>query len=566
MRSKVITSFLQKLGSDLVEQGVITQSQLDQARTETEDTGENMGEALVRLGFADYKLVNKFIGDGLNIPTLELEDYEIDPATAALIDEDTARGHSMIPLFEIEDVITIAMVDPFDIFAIDKIRDITNKIVEPVLASEKDIRDKIDSFWGEHNKLDELMDDLTERSAHDAVNHTFDEEASEGIQTDDRPVIKLVDSIFSDAIERGSSDIHLEPEEGKLKVRYRVDGVLHDISSFGAEYQAAVIARIKYMADMDIGKRRVPQDGKIHRVIDGKKFDFRVSTYPVVYGEKLVMRILDLSSVRVDLGELGLDPDLLGRYRQITQGNNGIILVTGPTGSGKTTTLYATLNEIRAEHLNITTIEDPVEYEMRGVNQGQVDVKGGVTFASALRAIVRQDPDVILVGEIRDGETSELSVRAALTGHLVFSTLHTNSASGAISRLTDMGIEPFLIASTVRGVLAQRLVRLICPDCRKEYKPEPREYELLDVETSSSPVFFRGEGCQACGGTGFRKRIGIYELLTVSSDIRGLILEKAPDSVIEEAAVRSGMKTMKMDGASKVLQGLTTVDEVMRVI
>ncbi len=565
MQSKVISSFLEKIGDDLVERNIITRSQFEQARLEKEKTEENMGEILVRLGFTDQDRINRYIGDGLQIPYLELEHYDIDPSAADLIDESIARKYRIIPLFEIENVITIAMVDPFDIFAIEKIRGITNMVVEPVLAGEKDILKAIDSYWGEKTRMDEFIGGLAGDPSGQGSGGSAEDLPDGGAQIDDRPIIKLVDSIFTDAVKKGSSDIHIEPESDKVRIRYRIDGVLHDVSIIDKEHQPAVISRIKFMAKMDIGQRRMPQDGKIHRLIDDRKIDFRVSTYPIVYGEKVVLRILDLSSVRVKLDDLGFDPKVLGQYREAAALSNGIILVTGPTGSGKTTTLYATLNEINSNDLNIVTIEDPVEYEMRGINQGQVDVKAGVTFASALRAIVRQDPDVILVGEIRDHETAELAVRAALTGHLVFSTLHTNTASGSVSRLVDMDVEPFLLASTIKGVIGQRLVRLICGECRHEYRPEEREYELLGLDGHRSKPFFRGNGCRACNSTGYRGRIGIYEYLEMNDEIRGLVLEKVPDTVIQASAIRRGMRTMRMDGADKVLRGLTTFQEVMRV-
>ena len=563
MESKVISIFLEKLGEDLIEQGAITRSQLEQARQEKQESGENLGEVLVRLGFSDQRKINKYIGDGLDIPSIELTHYDIDPVAAETIEESVARKYRIIPMFEIEDVITIAMVDPFDIFAIEKMQGITGKIIEPVLATEKDVLTKIDLFWGEKNQLDELMDELAVDSGSEKIIVPGD--GDQDVVVDDRPIIKLVDSVFSDAVKKGASDIHIEPESDLVRIRYRIDGVLQDISLVDYAYHAAMSTRVKYMAKMDIGQRRVPQDGKIHRSIGGRKIDFRVSTYPVVYGEKIVLRILDLKSVRVKLDDLGFDSEVLADYREVARLSNGVVLVTGPTGSGKTTTLYATLNEIKAEHLNITTIEDPVEYEMKGISQGQVDVKAGITFASALKAIVRQDPDVILVGEIRDQETAELAIRAALTGHLVFSTLHTNTAAGSVSRLLDMGLEPFLLASTIRGVLGQRLVRLICKECREQYEPAKREYDLLGLDPGVIPHLFRGAGCPSCNNTGYKGRIGIYELLRMSPGIRDLVLEKAPDTGIQSEAVRSGMIMMRTDGARKVVKGLTTFDEVMRV-
>ncbi|MBU8923377.1 MAG: Flp pilus assembly complex ATPase component TadA, partial [Bacteroidales bacterium] len=344
MESKVISVFLEKLGEDLVERGVITTSQLEQARQEREGSGENLGEVLVRLGFSNQQKINKYIGDGLDIPSIELAHYDIDSAIAEMIEEDTARKYRIIPMFEIEDVITIAMVDPFDIFAIEKMQGITGKIIEPVLASESDVLNAIDSFWGEKNRLDEFMDELAIDTGSDGSNDPADETGNSDAEVDDRPIIKLVDSIFSDAVLKGASDIHIEPESDLVRIRYRIDGVLQDISKVDYGHHAAISTRIKYMAKMDIGQRRVPQDGKIHQSIEKRKIDFRVSTYPVVYGEKIVLRILDLKSVRVKLDDLGFDGEVIDDYREIAGLSNGVVLVTGPTGSGKTTTLYATLN------------------------------------------------------------------------------------------------------------------------------------------------------------------------------------------------------------------------------
>ncbi|MBN1165350.1 MAG: Flp pilus assembly complex ATPase component TadA [Candidatus Krumholzibacteriota bacterium] len=565
MESKVISSFLEKLGEELVGRGLITRNQLDQAGRKKMETGENMGEVLVRLGFVSQQEINKYIGDGLNIPHIELEHYDIDPEAILLIDEQTARKYRIIPLFEIEDVITIAMVDPFDIFAIEKVRGMTNKVIEPVLASENDIMSAIDSFWGREKRLNEFVDGLTTDGTSD---YSPDPGAGGPPATtleNDTQIINLVNSIFNDAVTGGASDIHLEPEGDRIKIRFRVDGILREASSLDIDYHSALTGRIKFLARMDIGQRRLPLDGKIHLILDDRKIDLRVSTYPVVKGEKILLHILDPGSVRSELDTLGISRDTIVKYRETVSCGNGVILVTGPTGSGKTTTLYSTLNEIKGEHLNIMTIEDPVEYEMSGVNQGQVDEKAGITFSSALRAIVHQDPDVILVGEIRDPETAALAVRAGLTGHLVFSALHTDTAAGAISRLRDRGVEPFLLASTIRGILGQRLVRLICSDCREEYRPSEREYRLLGLEGSKSPSLFRGAGCKKCNSSGYRGRIGIYELLIPDREIRELILSSAPDTIVQEKAVGQGMVTLRADGADKVLRGLTTCDEVIRV-
>ncbi len=557
--TKIISTFLDRLGNDLVENGYITRSQLEEATRRSREEGIHLGESLIELNFISRELLNEFLEDRLSIPTIDLKDYDIDMAAASLIREETARKYRIMPLFEIEEVITVAMADPFDIFAIEQIEGITDKVVEPVLTSGESVVHAIDSFWGAESDIDNVIDGLNEE---------MEIEDAEGIKEEDieveaGPIVKLVDSIIRNAVDADASDIHLEPGSNRLRVRYRIDGLLQNISSLDYKLYSPVATRIKYMTRMDIGMRRKPQDGKIHLDDGPGNIDLRVSTYPTVHGEKVVLRILDLSRARVDMEKLGFQEKILSRYRKVIAHNTGVVLVTGPTGSGKTTTLYSTLSELRGEHVNITTIEDPVEYQMEGINQGQVNQKAGVTFASALRAIVRQDPDIILVGEIRDRETAELAIRAALTGHLVFSTLHTNTAAGAITRLIDMGIEPFLLASTVRGVLGQRLIRRICPRCKTGFSPDDEQLSILG--RGDNVTLYRGKGCDYCRSGGYRGRIGIFELLTVNSSIRELIMERSADSVIQEKAAEVGMKTMRQAGFDLVLEGETTIGEVLRV-
>jgi len=562
--TKVVSTLLDKLGSELVESGLITQSQLNEAQKYIEESGGHLGEALLELGYISMDKLNEFIAERLNIPYVDLSQYDIDLATANLIDEETARKYKIIPLFEIEDVVTVAMADPLNVFVIENLRGLTNKSVEPVLASEESILSAIDSFWGVKSQIGGFIEEL--KSSDDeftSVARKLEEEVESELV--DKPIIKLVNSIIEEAVDSGASDIHIEPYENCVRVRFRIDGVLTEISKLDYRYHSPIVTRFKVMTKMDIGQKRVPQDGRIHIKVKGRKIDLRVSTYPVVYGEKVVLRILDLSRVHVSLDSIGFEPSVLSTYRKLIRSSHGIILVTGPTGSGKTTTLYATLNEINENNLNITTIEDPVEYEVKGINQGEVDEKAGVTFASALRSILRQDPDVILVGEIRDAETAELAIRAALTGHLVFSTLHTTSSAGAVSRLIDMGIEPFLLASTIKGIVGQRLVRVICNNCKTEYSAELEELSSIGIEDMGVKVLFRGTGCNECRGSGYRGRMGIFELLVPDTEIRKLIVERVPDGVIHEAAVRKGMITIRQDGINKVLKGLTTINEVLRV-
>jgi type IV pilus assembly protein PilB len=560
MEANVTHKFLDSLGDNLVNLGFITESQLEEAVEEMEGSEKHLGEILTELNFITDEKLNEFIEENLKIPVLDLDEYEADPNLVGLVDENVARKYGIVPLFEIENVLTVAMSDPLNVFAIEKIKGITNRVVEPVMASSKSINRAINKLWSMENSISRVVDGIDSSIPDDEVDIAdFEKAASEA------PIIKLTNSIIEKAVEENASDIHVEPEKDSVRIRYRIDGVLTEIDTLEKKYLSAVVTRIKVMGGMDIGQRRLPQDGKARFDYQDREIDLRISTYPVIYGEKVVLRILDTHNVITSLESLGLNEYTLERYRRISSGSNGIILVTGPTGSGKTTTLYSTLNEIISEKLNITTIEDPIEYEMPGINQGQVNRKAGVTFASALRSIVRQDPDIILVGEIRDLETAELAIRAALTGHLVFSTLHTNTAAGAISRLLDMGIEPFLLASSVRGVLGQRLVRKICQNCATDYAPPEHQREALDLDTGEQVEFRRGEGCSKCRKLGYSGRTGIYEIMAVDNTIREMILDRASDDMIQEAAVEEGMITMRRDGVRKIADGITTCSEVLRV-
>jgi len=560
MESNLTHKFLDGLGENLVKLGFITESQLEEALEEMEKSEKHLGEILTGLNFISDEKLNEFIEENLKIPVLDLDEYEADPNLVNLIDERTARKYGIVPLFEIEDVLTVAMSDPLNVFAVEKIKGITSKIVEPVMASKKSINNAINELWNMENSISRVVDEIdSEIWEGEEEEANFEKAASEA------PIIKLTDTIIDDAVRENASDIHIEPEKNFVRIRYRIDGVLTEIKTLEKKLLSPVVTRIKVIGGIDIGQRRIPQDGKARFKAQGRDIDLRISTYPVVHGEKIVLRILDTRNVLSSLESLGLEGSTLSGFRRISGSSNGIVLVTGPTGSGKTTTLYSILNEISEEHLNITTIEDPIEYEMSGINQGQVNRMAGITFASALRSIVRQDPDIILVGEIRDRETAELSVRAALTGHLVFSTLHTNTAAGAVSRMLDMGIEPFLLSSSIRGVLAQRLVRKICSHCSTEYRPPDTQLETLGIPLDDDIAFFRGDGCSKCRGIGYSGRTGIYELLIVDDKIAELVLERRSDSIIQKTAVENGMITMRRDGIRKIVDGVTTCDEVLRV-
>jgi len=558
---------LDKLESKLVEEGLITGEQLHTALKKKKEEGKHLGEILLELGFVTSDKLNQFIARHLGIPYVDLNDYSIDPKVVALFDEATARKYKMIPLFQIEDVVTIAMADPVDVFAIDQIKSIAKLKIEPVVATEESIFKAIDNFFGGKKHLQELKEQMEEKDEEqpdkDLIQPETPELEEKGLGG---PAVKIVNAILVQAVKEEASDIHIEPDKDKMRVRFRIDGFLYDVSSFPSHYLPAIVSRIKILAKLDIGEKRKPQDGKIHLNISGKKIDLRISTYPVVYGEKVAIRILDLTKAQVRLEDLGFSKKTLEKYKQLLSLPNGIILVTGPTGSGKTTTLYATLNSLNKETKHIITIEDPVEYELSDINQGQVDPKAGMTFANALRSMLRQDPDIIMVGEIRDQETASLAIQAALTGHLVFSTLHTNDAPGAVTRLLDMGVEPYLLSSSLKGVLAQRLVRKICPKCTETYVPEEDILKKFDLTPDTAPKLRRGKGCLFCRMSGYKGRTGLLELLIPDKKLVELINKKAPVNLLKEAALKSGMTTMREEGVRKVLEGITTFEEVQRVI
>jgi len=565
--TKLTVKLLDQLGNKLVEQGLLTQEQLDEAQKREKGTKEHLGELLLKLNFISPETLNEFIARQLEIPHVDLKNYSIDSEVLSLIDEKIARRYKIIPLFKIENVVTVAMVDPLDIFAIDNIKSLTNLEIEPVLASEEGISQAINQFYGAEDYLGQAVEELEKEDEVSLRLKEEPEEVSFGEVSDQRPMIKMVNSIINQAVKEDASDIHIEPEKDRLRIRLRVDGYLYDVSTLSKKYHAPIISRIKVLAKLDIGQKRKPQDGKIHLTVGDKRIDLRISTYPVIYGEKMAIRVLDLGKAKVKLKDIGFSENTQERYNRIIKEPNGIILVTGPTGSGKTTTLYASLNSINTEGINITTIEDPIEYQLENINQGNVDQKAGVTFSVALRTILRQDPDVIMVGEIRDQETAELAIRAALTGHLVLSTLHTNDSAGAIARLLDVGAEPFLLSSSIKGIIAQRLVRKVCHKCRKPYQPDPELLLKLGLKNEGQDItFYKAEGCSACRNSGYKGRTGIFELLITDEKIRDLIIKKEDSNKIKQAAVEGGMTTLREEALKKVLSGITTLEEASRVM
>jgi type IV pilus assembly protein PilB len=484
---------------------------------------------------------------------VDLDSYLIDEKVLDLVPESLARRYQLIPLFKIGNTLTVAMADPHNIHALDEVMLKTGCEVEPVVSSDVQIRKAIDEYYGVSGSIEEIV-------------KGFAEQGPESLGPEQAPAVKLLDLIIAKAIREGVSDIHLEPDEKGVHTRYRIDGVLHEVSSLPKNLQSAIISRVKVMGNMDIAESRAPQDGRSHLKTEDKEIELRISTFPTIYGENVVLRILDQSSALMGLEDLGFSKDTIRRYEALIKRPHGIILVTGPTGSGKTTTLYASLNSINCPEKNIITIEDPVEYRLNLIRQTQINPKAGVTFAAAIKSVLRQDPDVIMVGEIRDFETAQTAIRAALTGHLVFSTLHTNDAPGALTRMMDMGVEPYLISSSVVGVLAQRLVRTICPKCKELHQPEDRIAKTLGVAKEKDPVFYWGKGCKNCRQTGYKGRTGLFELLAVNDPIRDLILQRKPAGTIRKVARETqSMKTLREDGVDKVSRGITTIDEVAKV-
>jgi type IV pilus assembly protein PilB len=548
------------LGEMLIDEGLITPEQLNRAIEQQKQSGLRLGQLLIRMGLVTEEGIIAALGDQAGIPYVNLDNYIIDPKVISLIPESLARANLIIPLFKIGTTLTIAMADPLNVKAIDEARRKVGCEVDTAVSTEEQIRRAIDSYFGLSSSIEDIVKEALEGDLKVTV---------EGAGMDagvEAPIIRLANLIIFQAVRDNASDIHLEPDEHKLGVRYRIDGILHETVSPPKHLQAALISRIKVMANMDIAETRAPQDGGFQINTDGRTIEFRVSSFPTIYGENIVLRILDQSKSVLDLEDLGFSPEILSRYQALLTSPYGIILVTGPTGSGKTTTLYAALNSINSIDKNIITIEDPVEYRLPLIRQTQVNPKAGVTFASGMRSILRQDPDVIMVGEMRDVETAEMAFEAALTGHLVFSTLHTNDAAGALARLLHLGIEPFLVASPTIAVLAQRLVRTICPNCRAPYRPSPRLLQGFRLEENIEQKFYRGKGCKACRNTGFRGRTGIYELIALNEEIRKLILENASTTAIRQAAKRSqNMNSLREDGLAKVLKGITTLEEVDRI-
>ncbi len=545
------------IGDILLREKKISQEDLERGLELQADSHDNLGDILIKENIVSEESVAEALGIQTKMPYLELEDFTIDIETLKILKADDARKLKAMPLFIIDETLTVAISDPSDVLTIDEITRTTLLDVEPVLSTPSAIERALDSYYG----TGELMKSrsTTEEAAAEFKDFGADTAA------EDVSVVQMVDMIINQAVKTSASDIHIEPREHELRIRYRVDGALQEVFTPPKKLQSAIISRVKILASLDIAETRLPQDGRIQHKIADRKIDMRISTYPTFFGEKIVIRVLDSEGAKISLPALGLTGDTLTQYRKLIKSPNGIILVTGPTGSGKTTSLYASINEINKEELNIITIEDPIEYQLPNINQGQVNPKAGVSFSTALRSILRQDPDVIMVGEIRDLDTAALAIQAALTGHLVFSTVHTNDAAGAIARLINMGIEEFMVASTVRGVIAQRLVRKLCNECAKRYRPTDDEITALRLKPSDDIIFRKPVGCMSCRKTGYQGRTGLYEILVPNQEIIDIILSGGSSMDIRNAAVKAGMQTLRMQGLEKVIKGLTSIDEIMAI-
>ncbi len=552
---------MKQLGDILVEDGLVTQTELAEAFDEHQRAGRALGRVLVDRGVLSESQLVAALAKQIGMRFVDLTDFPVDGAALASVPQAVSRRYNALPIGYEDGKLLVAMSDPANVFALDDIRSITGVDVKPVVATKADVLSAINRYHRAEGDLDDISMALDQEEEDDLSN------LKEVVE--DAPIVKFVNLLITQAINDRASDIHLEPTERDLRVRFRIDGVLHDIMRSPRNIQAGVISRLKIMADINIAERRIPQDGRLSVNTSGKKVDLRVATLPTVWGEKVVMRILDNTTAMLKLSDLGFSDHNYARYATSFNKPYGMILVTGPTGSGKSTTLYATLNIVSRPEINVITVEDPVEYRIPGINQVQTNVKAGLTFASALRSILRSDPDVVLIGEIRDHETAQIAIEAALTGHLVLSTLHTNDAPSAMTRLVEMDIEPFLVGSALDAVLAQRLARRLCDRCKEAYTPEPEVLKSARFpwnEEAPLPTLYRPVGCSACAKTGYKGRVALTEVMLVSEEVERLTVERATAIDIGKVAVAQGMRPLRLDGMDKAVHGLTSIEEVLRVV
>lgn len=550
----------------LIDKNLLTQQVIDEAVEEEKKTGKNIFKILVDHEYINEEVLLKTLASWLSIELVDLSKANIERDAINKISASTAKFYNIVPFKVEKDVIVVAVSDPLNMKLVDDLRFVTGANIKMVVAKEEDIKKAVERYYGEEEEsLGEVISEAEKTSGKGIVSGEGDVDKLKEIASQ-APVVKLLNMILLRAVREKASDIHFEPFEKDYKIRYRIDGICYDAAHPPKNLSLAISSRIKVMANLDVAENRLPQDGRIMMDIGGSNVDLRVSTLPTLYGESIVMRVLDRSVVSLSLDQIGMDDSLKSKVRKVIHRPNGILLTTGPTGSGKTTTLYSCLREINKIEYKIITAEDPVEYDIEGIIQVAINPKIDLTFAKTLRHMLRQDPDILMVGEIRDSETARIAIQSSLTGHLVFSTLHTNDAPGAVTRLVDMGVEPYLISSTVRAVIAQRLVRIICQKCKKAYAPQKHELSELGISDTQVKTmkFYKGEGCSECNGSGYKGRTGIYELLILDDKIRESVVKQASSSAIRKLAQDSGMKTLREDGLSKIFEGVTTIEEVLR--
>jgi type IV pilus assembly protein PilB len=559
----------ERLGELLVKENLLSAEQLRKAREEAVNQGGRLGSQITKLGFLEEQELTDFVAKQYGVPSINLDDFEIDPEVMALVPEDVAVKHNVIPVNRAGSTLILATADPSNIFALDDIKFLTGYNIQPVVASEESLKRAVDRFYDQGSALDEVMAGFDDSDI-DVLRDDDDVDAdSLKAGAEDAPVVKLVNLILTDAIKKVASDIHIEPYEKSFRVRFRIDGVLYEMMHPPHKLKNAITSRLKIMSELDIAERRLPQDGRIKLKLGrGREMDFRVSVLPTLFGEKVVLRLLDKSNLQLDMTKLGFEQPQLDVFQDCIHRPYGMVLVTGPTGSGKTTTLYSALSELNKISENISTAEDPVEFNLAGINQVQMHEDIGLNFAAALRSFLRQDPDIIMVGEVRDFETAEIAVKAALTGHMVLSTLHTNDAPSTVNRLLNMGIEPFLVASSVNCIVAQRLARKVCEECKEPHREVTTE-ELVSVglseEQARSATPVKGAGCSTCSDTGFKGRIAIYEVMELTEELKEFVLNGASAVELKREAIRGGMLTLRKSALNKLLEGTTTLSEVYRV-
>ena len=557
-----------RLGDLLINEGLISRDQLDQALVEQRSSGLRLGYVLVKMGLVQELEITKMLARQYRVPAVDLSRFKVDERILKLIPADVALKNTVLPLRREGRTLTVAMVEPGDVQLVDDLKFVTRCDIFPVIAGEFTLRNAIETYYDQSEaQLTNLLQDMELQAEELEVVEEDDEDDESGMAAaDTAPVVKLINGLLTDAVNRGVSDIHIEPFEDEIRVRYRLDGALMEVMKPPLKLKAALTSRVKIMSALNIAERRVPQDGRIKIKVGSRVIDFRVSTLPVIFGEKIVMRILDKSNLTLDLKKFGFEPKAEKDLMDAIMNPYGMVLVTGPTGSGKTTTLYSALSQINTIDVNIMTAEDPVEYNLHGINQVLVRNDIGMTFAAALKAFLRQDPNIIMVGEIRDLETGGIAIKAALTGHLVLSTLHTNDAPSTVTRMIDMGIEPFNVSSAVNLIVAQRLVRRICSDCKQEHQYSSEELAALHMTDAelADITFYKGAGCNQCGDTGYRGRAGLYEVMALSPALRRMILRNESTADLQTQAVEDGMLTLRMDGIVKIRKGVTTLEEIVK--